>query len=153
MAADNREEMFTTLFCGLFDVASGTMTYCNCGHNAPLVLHKDANTFETLRPCGPPLGILEDSDYVPRSIALAPGDVLVLYTDGITEAENAQKALFGTKRLEEAILEMRGEPARNVVEHVIKRVTAFAERRHAIRRYHMRGGRLFVSGLSLGLSG
>jgi len=127
MAADNREEMFTTLFCGLFDVASGTMTYCNCGHNAPLVLHKDANTFETLRPCGPPLGILEDSDYVPRSIALAPGDVLVLYTDGITEAENAQKALFGTKRLEEAILEMRGEPARNVVEHVIKRVTAFAD--------------------------
>ena len=81
----------------------------------------------TLCPCGPPLGILEDSDYVPRSIALAPGDVLVLYTDGITEAENAQKALFGTKRLEEAILEMRGEPARNVVEHVIKRVTAFAD--------------------------
>ena len=73
------------------------------------------------------VGILEDSDYVPRSIALAPGDLLVLYTDGITEAENAQKALFGTKRLEEAILEMRGEPARNVVEHVIKRVTAFAE--------------------------
>jgi len=74
MAADNREEMFTTLFCGLLDVTSGTMTYCNCGHNAPLVLRKEASTFETLRVCGPPLGILEDSNYMPRSIALTAGD-------------------------------------------------------------------------------
>ena len=64
---------------------------------------------------------------MPRSIALTAGDVLVLYTDGVTEAEDAQKALFGTKRLEQAILEMRGQSARNVVEHVIKRVTAFAK--------------------------
>jgi len=127
MAANNREEMFTTLFCGLLDVRSGTMTYCNCGHNAPLVLRKDASTFETLRTCGPPLGILDDSNYVPRSIALAPGDVLVLYTDGVTEAENMQKALFGNKRLEEAVLEKRGAPARDVVEHVIARVTDFAK--------------------------
>ena len=127
MATNNREEMFTTLFCGLLDVTSGTMTYCNCGHNAPLVLRKDASTFETLRPCGPPLGILDDSNYVPRSIALAPGDVIVLYTDGVTEAENTQKALFGSKRLEQAVLEKRGAPARDVVEHVIARVTAFAK--------------------------
>ncbi len=127
MAANNREEMFTTLFCGLLDVTSGTMTYCNCGHNAPLVLRKAASTFETLLPCGPPLGVLDDSNYVPRSIALTPGDVLVLYTDGVTEAENIQKAMFGTKQLEEAVLEKRGAPARDVVEHVIARVTAFAK--------------------------
>jgi serine phosphatase RsbU (regulator of sigma subunit) len=127
MAADNREEMFTTLFCGLLDVTSGTMTYCNCGHNAPLVLRKDASTFEMLPACGPPLGILEDSNYQPQSIALSSGDVLVLYTDGVTEAEDRQKALFGTKRLEEAVLEKRGAPARDVVEHVIARVTTFAK--------------------------
>jgi serine phosphatase RsbU (regulator of sigma subunit) len=126
VAANNREEMFTTLFCGLLDVSSGTMTYCNCGHNAPLVLRKDASTFETLRTCGPPLGVLDESNYVPRSIALAPGDVLVLYTDGVTEAENTQRALFGNKRLEEAVLEKRGAPARDVVEHVIARVTEFS---------------------------
>jgi sigma-B regulation protein RsbU (phosphoserine phosphatase) len=119
--------MFTTLFCGLLDAASGTMTYCNCGHSAPLVLRKDGSTFESLRVCGPPLGILEASNYQPRSIALAPGDILLLYTDGVTEAENAQKAQFGAKRLEAAILEMRGAPARDVVEHVIKCVTAFAK--------------------------
>jgi serine phosphatase RsbU (regulator of sigma subunit) len=127
VAANNREEMFTTLFCGLLDVSSGTMTYCNCGHNAPLVLRKDASAFETLRTCGPPLGVLDESNYVPRSIALAPGDVLVLYTDGVTEAENTQRALFGNQRLEEAVLEKRGAPARDVVEHVIARVTAFAK--------------------------
>jgi len=127
LAADNREEMFTTLFCGLFDVSSGTMTYCNCGHNPPLVLRKEASTFETLRTCGPPLGVLEDSNYTARSIALAAGDILVLYTDGVTEAENMQKAQFGTKRLEEAVLEKRGAPARDVVEHVIARVTEFAK--------------------------
>ena len=53
---------------------------------------------------------------------LAPGDVLLLYPDGVTEAEDSKSAMFGGKRLEEAILEMRGAPARSVVEHVIKRV-------------------------------
>lgn len=127
LVANNREEMFTTLFCGLLDVPSGTLTYCNCGHNAPLVLRKSESTFEPLRTCGPPLGILDDINYVPRSIALAPGDMLLLYTDGVTEAESVQSAQFGTKRLEQSLLEIRGRSARSVVEHVIKRVTEFAK--------------------------
>jgi serine phosphatase RsbU (regulator of sigma subunit) len=127
LVANNREEMFTTLFCGVIDVPSGTMTYCNCGHNPPLVLHRGESTFEPLDNCGPPLGIVDDISYVPRSIALAPGDTLLLYTDGVTEAESSQSAQFGVKRLEQAILEMRGHPARGVVEHVIKRVAEFAK--------------------------
>ena len=126
LVADNREELFTTLFCGVIDVPTGTMTYCNCGHNPPLVMRRGVSTFEPLRNCGPPLGILDDINYVPRSVALAPGDMLLLYTDGVTEAETSQSAQFGMKRLEEAILEMRGQPARGVVEHVIKRVAEFA---------------------------
>jgi len=127
LVANNREEMFTTLFCGVIDVPSGTMTYCNCGHNPPLVLHRGESTFEPLHNCGPPLGIVDDISYVPRSIALAPGDMLLLYTDGVTEAENSQSAQFGMNRLEQAILEMRGHPARRVVEHLIKRVAEFAK--------------------------
>jgi phosphoserine phosphatase RsbU/P len=102
------------------------MTYCNCGHNPPLVLRKDESTFEYLRNCGPPLGIVEDMRYVPRSIALAPGDMVFLYTDGVTEAENPQSAQFGMKPFEETILRFRGHPARTVVEHIIKRVADFA---------------------------
>jgi serine phosphatase RsbU (regulator of sigma subunit)/CHASE2 domain-containing sensor protein len=127
LVANNREDMFTTLFCGVIDAPSGTMTYCNCGHNPPLVLRKGESTFEPLRNCGPPLGIVDDVSYVPRSIALAPGDLLLLYTDGVTEAEDSQSAQFGMKRLEQAILEMRGHPARRAVEHVIKRVAEFAK--------------------------
>jgi serine phosphatase RsbU (regulator of sigma subunit)/CHASE2 domain-containing sensor protein len=127
LVANNREEMFTTLFCGVIDATSGTMTYCNCGHNPPLVLRRGASTFEPLRNCGPPLGVMDGISYVPRSIALATGDMVLLYTDGVTEAENAQSAQFGTKRLEETISEIRGQPARNVVEHVIKRVAEFVK--------------------------
>jgi sigma-B regulation protein RsbU (phosphoserine phosphatase) len=103
------------------------LTYCNCGHNPPLLLRRGESTFESLRNCGPPLGIGDDLRYVPRSIALAPGDTLVLYTDGVTEAEDAQSAQFGSKRLEESILATRGQPARTVVEHVVKRVAAFTK--------------------------
>ncbi|HEY7298267.1 MAG TPA: SpoIIE family protein phosphatase [Xanthobacteraceae bacterium] len=127
LVANNRENMFTTLFCGVVDVPSGTLTYCNCGHNPPLVLRRGENTFEQLRNCGPPLGILDTVCYVPRSIELALGDTLLLYTDGVNEAENPQSAQFGMKRLEEALLEIRGQPARTVVEHVMKRVAEFAK--------------------------
>ncbi len=126
LVANNSEDMFTTLFCGVLDVPSGTLTYCNCGHNPPLVYRRGGSTFKSLPNCGPPLAIMDDISYVPRSIALAPGDMLLLYTDGVTEAENAQAALFGVERLEQAILEMRGQSARSVVEHVIKCVNAFA---------------------------
>jgi serine phosphatase RsbU (regulator of sigma subunit) len=126
VAGNNREDMFTTLFCGVLDPISGTMTYCNCGHNPPLLLRQDQSTFESLRNCGPPLGIFEESNYVPRSVALAPGDTLLLYTDGVTEAENPQSAQFGTRRLEQAILEMRGRAAPDLVGHIIRRVTEFA---------------------------
>jgi serine phosphatase RsbU (regulator of sigma subunit) len=125
LAANNEEQMFTTLFCGVIDVPSGTMTYCNCGHNPPLVLRGGESAFEPLAICGPPLGISARVNYQPRSIALAPGDLLLLYTDGVTEAENSQLDQFGMERLEQAILEMRGHPAREVVEHIIKCVAEF----------------------------
>jgi serine phosphatase RsbU (regulator of sigma subunit)/CHASE2 domain-containing sensor protein len=127
LVANNREEMFTTLFCGLLDVPAGTMTYCNCGHNPPLVLRRGESSFEALRNCGPPLGVMDGVNYVPRSIALKPGDTLVLYTDGVTEAEDAQAAQFGQQRLEQAMLEARGQQARGVVEHLIKRVAEFVK--------------------------
>ena len=76
--------------------------------------------------CGPPFGISAEITYLPRSIAMAPGDLLLLYTDGVTEAENRKSAQFGTNGLEQAILEMRSKFAQKVVEHVVGRVTEFA---------------------------
>jgi serine phosphatase RsbU (regulator of sigma subunit) len=125
LVADNTETMFTTLFCAVIDQSSGAVTYCNCGHNPPLILRQGGDTFELLRACGPPLAVAE-VPYQPRTVELAPGDVLVLYTDGVTEAENAALAQFGDERLRRAVLEKRGAGAQGIVEHVIKRVVEFA---------------------------
>jgi len=127
LVANNREEMFTTLFCGVLDAASGTMTWCNCGHTPALLLRRGESTFETLRTSGPPLGVIETARYAPRSVALAPGDVLVLYSDGVTEAEDPRSAQFGIERLQQALLEVRGQSASRIVEHVVRRVTEFAD--------------------------
>jgi len=125
LVANNREQMFTTLFCCVLDPASGGMSYCNCGHNPPMILRNGEDAFELLRTSGPPLGTFEDINYVPRSVTLAPGDILFLYTDGVNEAEDAQQALFGLDRLKQAILETRTASARGIVEHVVKRVAEF----------------------------
>ena len=126
LVANNREDMFATLFCGVIDRAAGTMTYCNCGHNPPLVLRRGESACEPLRACGPPLGVMEGMTYTTRSIALRPGDTLFLYTDGVTEAEDSEAAQFGSQRLEQLLLSLRGQPARCLVESVIDNVTAFA---------------------------
>jgi len=128
LVANNREEMFTTLFCAVLDKSSGAMTYCNCGHNPPLLLRAGEDAFEPLRACGPPLGMFEAAKHTPRSVVLAPGDMLVLYTDGVTEAEDLQFAQFGAQRLEQALLAARARPAQEVIEQVVTGVTTFAGR-------------------------
>jgi serine phosphatase RsbU (regulator of sigma subunit)/CHASE2 domain-containing sensor protein len=127
LVAGNTQDMFTTLFCAVLDATSGTLTYCNCGHNPALLLRRGESAFESLRKCGPALGIIEHAKYAPRSIALSPGDLLFLYTDGVTEAENARSDQFGVERLEQSLVVTRGQPARNVVEHVVERVAAFTK--------------------------
>jgi len=127
LVANNTEMMFATLFCALIDQDSGAVEYCNCGHCPALLLRRDADAFESLRNLGPPLAVSDRAKYVPRAIALAPGDMLFLYTDGVTEAENRRAELFGLARLEAALREVRGRPARAVVEHVVARVAEFAK--------------------------
>ena len=127
LVANNRERMFTTLFCGVLDLSSGQLTYCNCGHNPPLILRDGADTCESLASCGPPLGIKAGISYLPRSVTLAPRDTLLLYTDGVTEAEASKNALFGMDRLRQAIIEMRGQTARATVDHIIDSVAEFTK--------------------------
>jgi sigma-B regulation protein RsbU (phosphoserine phosphatase) len=98
-----------------------------CADNRESMLRKGASAFEPLVNCGPPLGIMEEIAYKPRAITLAPGDLLLLYTDGVTEAEDTKAGQFGTQRLEQALLEVGGHPARAVVERVIARVEEFAK--------------------------
>jgi sigma-B regulation protein RsbU (phosphoserine phosphatase) len=125
LSADNDSAMFVTLIYGVLDVANGTLTYCNCGHNPPLVIRDDGRR-ERLALTSLPLGAMPSAAYATRTIVLAPGDRLLLYTDGITEASTADGAEFGEARLEAAIDALRQGSALDMVEGIIERVDAFA---------------------------
>ena len=99
LCANNREEMFVTVWLGILDLASGTLTACNAGHENPVV-KRAGKAFELLEDeHGLPLGNLEFSRYKNYELRLAPGDVLFLYTDGVPEAANAAQAFYGVDRM------------------------------------------------------
>jgi len=125
LSAENDSSMFVTLVYGVLDFATGVLTYCNCGHNPPVLIRGDG-TEETLILTGLPLGVMLDAEYATRAIALASGDRLLLYTDGVTEASAGDGAEFGEERLRMAIRELRHSPARMTVESIVQRVDAFA---------------------------
>jgi serine phosphatase RsbU (regulator of sigma subunit) len=123
---------FVTVFFGILDPGTGSLAYSNAGHNPPY-LHdaRDGGTIQRLATTGPALGLLEDVAWGQRTVQMAPGDVLVLYSDGITEAQNEQKAFFGEERFRAVMrttLNPPGSPARSaqdVQDAVLAEVQAF----------------------------
>ena len=97
----NDSNMFVTLFCGVLNLNTGHLHYCNAGHNPPVVL---ADAVDTI-PVTPnlPLGVMPDFAFQGQDCYIKEGTSLVLYTDGITEAENAGREQFGMHRLTEAL--------------------------------------------------
>jgi len=95
--------IFVTAFMGIYNIPTGNFTFVNAGHNPPLIKKKDGN-FEFLRtkPCIV-LAIKEDAKYYEEQIHLEDGDAVYLYTDGVTEAMNSNKELFGEQRLKDAL--------------------------------------------------
>lgn len=96
----NDADLFVTAWMGLVDLEDGTLTYVNAGHNPPL-LKKADGSFEYLR-CKPALVLagMEMTKYTQHEIPVAPGDRLFLYTDGVTEATDADNQLYGEERLQ-----------------------------------------------------
>ncbi len=97
-----RLTQFVTLFLSRYDPVARTLQYCNAGHNPPLLYRKTqdgAEEIQWLQPTGAAIGLVEMSQFKSEVISLLPGDVLVLYTDGVTEARNPQAEEFTTTRL------------------------------------------------------
>lgn len=95
---------FITLFLGSYDPATRVLKYCNAGHNPPLLLRHDEQhpkRLQWLQPTGAAIGLAESFTFRLETVILQPGDVLVLYTDGITEAMNEAREEFGENRLAE----------------------------------------------------
>ena len=97
MSETNENNMFVTFFCGILDLESGRLRFCNAGHNPPFLL---TDTIQKLPvEANLPLGIVPGMDYTEQECSLAYDDALFLYTDGLSEAENAAQEQFGEERI------------------------------------------------------
>ncbi|MCR5397979.1 MAG: SpoIIE family protein phosphatase [Lachnospiraceae bacterium] len=100
----NGEGLFVTAWIGIIDLKTGNMKFCDAGHEYPYIMHEDGS-FLMLKPekKKPPLAAMEGMKYLPNEINLNEGDCILLYTDGVPEATNADNELYSTDRLEEVI--------------------------------------------------
>lgn len=104
-------DRFVTAIYGVLDIEGRRFTYVNAGHNSAFLCRSDGQTFDYLEATGPLLGTFDTAAYKERTVELRPTDVLVLYTDGVTEAMDASGDLFGDDRLRDVIRAKRGESA------------------------------------------
>lgn len=120
------EGEFVTLFYAELDVKLGRLIYINAGHPPPLLIHKSGATSELLQNGGLPLGLLEEDRYGEGVADFGPGDTLVLYTDGISEALNGNDELYGRQRLINAIARSISESAASIAGFVMADVEHFS---------------------------
>jgi serine phosphatase RsbU (regulator of sigma subunit) len=117
---------FVTLFYAELDPASGALSFLNAGHNPPLIVHA-AGTVEQLASGGLPLGIKRDAEYREGRTQLQPGDVLVIYSDGVTEAVSPTGEEFGATRLYEVVSRNVEASAAGIRDRIESSLTRFAQ--------------------------
>ena len=105
LTRNNSNNMFVTFFLGVLDLASGHMSYCNAGHNPPILLSGDIRPLNALPNL--PLGILSGNEFKEQEVTLHPDDAIFLFTDGVTEAENAAAEQFGDERMKQVLHQRR----------------------------------------------
>jgi len=115
---------FISLFFCILDGETGELTFCNAGHNPPLIIRANG-TWEQLRGGGPVVGILATIEYQEHHVRLEEGDTLVIYSDGVTEAENQSRAEFEVEGLVQAVIASRRLPAEKIIEEVNRAVAEF----------------------------
>jgi len=118
-------EMFITFLAARLDARLGTLTYANAGHTETLWWQQASRTCRTLPVTGLPIGIYADASVEEKTLTLRPGDVVVFYSDGITEAANSQDELFGLDRLVTLVSDHVHLPASEVVRVIVETVEAF----------------------------
>jgi sigma-B regulation protein RsbU (phosphoserine phosphatase) len=122
---DSRGGMFVTLFYGILEADSHTLTYVNVGHNPPIICHSKDELLTELTATGIAIGALSDAEYTAQTAVLDTGDTIVLYTDGITEAKNTQQDMYGEERLNEMIRASRKLPAAEILNAILESVRMF----------------------------
>jgi sigma-B regulation protein RsbU (phosphoserine phosphatase) len=123
----NDEELFVTTWFGKLNLKSGKLIYVNAGHNQPLVKHDSANfEYMNTRP-NLVIGGMEDIKYVEHEIDLNPGDMILLYTDGVTEANDNYDEFYGEDRLKEIVNKNKDEKLSDILNEINKDVNNFCK--------------------------
>lgn len=118
---------FVTVFYGILDPSTGTLTYSNAGHPPPyLYLAQPGATAQPLARTGMALGVTDKETWEQATARLGPGDVLVLYSDGVTDAENIEGASFGHDRLKSRVRANLGSQAQEILDALLTEVHEFA---------------------------
>lgn len=126
ISEDARSGMFITVFYGILNTASRSFTYVNGGHNPPLLVHGDGTASWLDQAKGIALGVVPDVSIEPVTFGLSPGDLLVLYTDGVTEAFNEKDEYFGEERLMEVVVRNRALSAGDLLTALLAEIRQFA---------------------------
>lgn len=124
LCGDTRPTEFVSMFYGILDAETATLTYTSAGHNPPILFRGDQSVF--LEEGGIPLGIIEDTVYDEGQIQLASGDVILLYTDGATEAVSGEKEIFGVGRLIRVVQRNLAADAQGLIDTIYDEVLRFA---------------------------
>lgn len=126
--SDTDATRFLTVFYGILDPASGRLIYCNAGHNPPILLRSGKKvTEERLSNTGVPLGLFEDETWKHAEVQLDPGDMLVLYTDGVTEAQSSEDEFFDLHRLIASAKANLGREAKDVQQAILADIDQFMD--------------------------
>ena len=126
LTENNDTMMFVTLVYALYEPETGTLTYANGGHCNPLVVHPNGSSTELALTGGVALGVMPDLEYREDSTTLNPGETLVLYTDGVSEAMNGEGEEFGVERLQQLFANQPPTSAKMATEAIMQAVSDFA---------------------------
>ena len=122
---DNESCMFVTFFCAILNIRTGQVDYSNGGHNLPYYLHHSGVTPLENRG-GRALGVVEQSPYMSGRMVLSPGEALLLYTDGVTEAMDSRERLYSDQRLSEFLSNHRSSAPQQIIGDLVSDVRHFA---------------------------
>lgn len=126
LCEESLNSMFVTAIYGIYNIPDGTIEYTNAGHNFPFILKSDGSVRMVKSHVNLVLGIMEDVDFEPDTMKLEPGDTLVTYTDGVTEAENTEHGQYSEAALENLLKTLKGADARHIAESILASVQSFA---------------------------
>ena len=127
LCGESVDSMFVTVFYGIYDLKTGVIDYTNAGHNPPYILHADGSVEMLQSACNLVLGAIEGLSFQQESLQLNPGDTLIMYTDGVTEAENIDHAQFGESRTEATLAELKGASSKQIVDTLNAKVKEFVD--------------------------